>query len=43
MVSQVFHQQFTEHEIALRPAILSKEFNNEAGAKKMVDFIWGII
>lgn len=41
IIAQLYHQPFTEHEIASRKRLLEGMFNNEANAKKQVGWIWG--
>lgn len=41
LISQIYNQPFTDDEIKLRKTLLNNEFNNEAGAKKIVEWIWG--
>ncbi|MES2004100.1 MAG: glycosyltransferase [Bacteroidota bacterium] len=41
IIAQLYHQPFTSDEIELRKRLLGPMFNNEANAKKQVDWIWG--
>lgn len=41
IITQLYHRPFTEDEIALRKRLLNGMFNNEANAKKQVQWIWG--
>ena len=41
IITQLYHQPFTSDEIKLRKHLLSGMFNNEANAKKQVEWIWG--
>ena len=41
ILAQLYHQPFTSDEIKLRKHLLSSMFNNEANAKKQVEWIWG--
>jgi hypothetical protein len=40
-VSQLYHETFSEAEVATRRNILDKLYDNEANAKKIVTWIWG--
>jgi len=40
-VEQLYHQSFTHAEIEVRKTILNRSYNNEAGAKQLVKWIWG--
>ena len=39
-VEQLYHQPFTQADIEARKKLLLNHYNNEAGAKQMVDWIW---
>ncbi len=41
IISQLFHQPFTQAEADRRKSIIEPIFNNEANAKKLVEGIWG--
>lgn len=41
IVAQIFHQPFTEDEIQMRKHVLQDEFNNDANAQQMINWIWG--
>ena len=41
IIGQLYHQPFTSEEIEIRKRLLSGMFNNEANAKKHVEWIWG--
>ena len=41
IITQLYHQPFTTHEVELRKHLLSNMFNNEINAKKQVNWIWG--
>lgn len=40
IISQLYHQPFAEEEIMLRKNLLPSIFNNEANAKKLIQWIW---
>jgi hypothetical protein len=39
-IEQLYHQQFTIADIEARKIILNNHYNNEAGAKQMIKWIW---
>lgn len=41
ILAQLYHQPFTSGEVELRKHLLSGMFNNEANARKQVEWIWG--
>ena len=40
IISQLYHQPFTEEEINLRKKLLGQVFNNKANARQLIQWIW---